>query len=270
MEVKTIEEVKIKVAEEMQKRWLDLSQIKGWLNGHKGIPQEAQEQIAEQIKALFAEYGLRPDLGHIVVLGDRPYVTREGLLYYARKSGQLQGIKVEIVERQKDFCLVKATVLTKDGGEFEAYGDASTSNTNRMVSPHLIRMAETRAINRALREAFPIGLCSYEELGEADIDISVEPATGEPNPTPSSSSSPAKASNGGVSKKQIGFMKKLLKEVFGENAEEEGKRMIAVYGKSSSKELTSKEASEIIDTLKKLKENKEKKEEGGEHDYDFE
>jgi len=267
MEVKTVEEVKIKVAEEMQKRWLDLSQIKGWLNGHKGIPQEAQEQIAEQIKALFAEYGLRPDLGHIVVLGDRPYVTREGLLYYARKSGQLQGIKVEIVERQKDFCLVKATVLTKDGGEFEAYGDASTSNTNRMVSPHLIRMAETRAINRALREAFPIGLCSYEELGEADIDISVEPAASEPN---SPSPSPTKTSNRGVSRKQIGYIKKLLKEVFGEKAEEEGKRMIAVYGKSSSKELTSKEASEIIDTLKKLKENKEKKEGGGEYDYDFE
>lgn len=168
-EMRTIEEVRIKVAEELQKRWLDVESIKGWLAGVGKIPQAAQKQIAEVVRSLFAEYGLRPDLGHIVILGDRPYVTREGLLYYARKSGQLMGIQVEIVERTKGFCLVKATVLTKDGGRFEAFGDASTDNTNRMVSPHLIRMAETRAINRALREAFPIGLCSYEELSEEDV-----------------------------------------------------------------------------------------------------
>jgi len=176
-EVKTIEQVRIKVAEELQEQWLDLTKIKGWLKGHKGIPERAQEHLAQQIRALFAEFGLRPDLGHIIVMGDRPYVTKEGLIYYAQKSGQLAGIEVEIIERTQDFCLIKATVRTKDGGKYEAYGDADKNNTNRMVTPHLIRMAETRAVNRALRVAFPIGLTSYEELAEQDILY--DPETGE-------------------------------------------------------------------------------------------
>ncbi|WP_457568300.1 hypothetical protein [Desulfurobacterium sp.] len=81
-EVKTVDQVRIKVAEELQKQWLDIGKIKGWIvvenekKSSKPIPEEAQEEIAKTIQALFAEFGLRPDLGHIVVLGSRPYVTK--------------------------------------------------------------------------------------------------------------------------------------------------------------------------------------------------
>ena len=266
-----IEEVRIKVAQELQKKWLDPDKIKGWLANTKDrkIPAEAQEQIAEVIRSLFAEYGLRPDLGHIVVLGDRPYVTREGLLYYARKSGQLKGIKVQVVERRKDFCLVKATVLTKDGGEFEAFGDADTSNTNRMVSPHLIRMAETRAINRALREAFPIGLCSYEELSESDALY--DPETGEvishgrldssSNDIGSSSgSSNIRVNSKPITEAQIRAIKTMAKDIWGERAEKEGKALLSLlFKKESTKELTREEASTFIRELKSIQEEKAKK-----------
>jgi hypothetical protein len=48
---------------------------------------------------------------------------------------------------------------------FVGYGDADPSNVSSMVRGAELRIAETRAVNRALRKAYGIGLCSVEELG---------------------------------------------------------------------------------------------------------
>jgi hypothetical protein len=48
---------------------------------------------------------------------------------------------------------------------FVGYGDADPSNTSPLVRGAELRVAETRAVNRALRKAYGIGLCSVEELG---------------------------------------------------------------------------------------------------------
>ena len=48
---------------------------------------------------------------------------------------------------------------------FVGYGDADPSNVSSMVHGAELRIAETRAVNRALRKAYGIGLCSVEELG---------------------------------------------------------------------------------------------------------
>ncbi|SMO59867.1 hypothetical protein SAMN06269117_11367 [Balnearium lithotrophicum] len=245
-EVKTTaDQVRIKVAEELQEQWLDLTRIKGWLKGHKGIPEKAQEHLAQQIRALFAEFGLRPDLGHIIVMGDRPYITKEGLIYYAQKSGQLAGIEVEIVERTQNFCLMKATVRTKDGGKYEAYGDADKNNTNRTISPHLIRMAETRAVNRALRVAFPIGLCSYEELAEQDILY--DPETGEVIEEKRQNNN----RNGDASDRQVNAIKTIAdKRKLSEEQLREFLKLLV--NKEKLEELDKEEASKVITELNKL------------------
>jgi len=48
---------------------------------------------------------------------------------------------------------------------FVGFGDADPSNVSPLVRGAEMRVAETRAVNRALRKAYGIGLCSVEELG---------------------------------------------------------------------------------------------------------
>jgi hypothetical protein len=48
---------------------------------------------------------------------------------------------------------------------FVGFGDADSSNVSSLVHGAEMRVAETRAVNRALRKAYGIGLCSVEELG---------------------------------------------------------------------------------------------------------
>ncbi|HEV3220172.1 MAG TPA: hypothetical protein VGZ48_10405 [Candidatus Acidoferrales bacterium] len=60
----------------------------------------------------------------------------------------------------------KATVYKSSHSRgFVGYGDADPSNVSLLVRGAEMRVAETRAVNRALRKAYGIGLCSVEELG---------------------------------------------------------------------------------------------------------
>jgi hypothetical protein len=59
----------------------------------------------------------------------------------------------------------KATVHKSKSTSFTGYGDADPSNVSPLVHGAEMRVAETRAVNRALRKAYGIGICSVEELG---------------------------------------------------------------------------------------------------------
>lgn len=95
-----------------------------------------------------------------------------GLLEEAHSQG-LRSIETELLHFEMDesgepvFALVKAKVRM-ESGTFEGIGDATRSNVGRSIVPHLIRMAETRAKARALRDATNIGMASLEEMGDED------------------------------------------------------------------------------------------------------
>jgi hypothetical protein len=62
----------------------------------------------------------------------------------------------------------EATVFTtKTCTGFTGYGDADPSNVSPLVHGAEMRVAETRAVNRALRKAYGIGICSVEELASS-------------------------------------------------------------------------------------------------------
>lgn len=105
----------------------------------------------------------------IVNLKGKEYVTYEGLLDVAHQM-KLHSIETELVQvptkENNDICIVKAVAKTEDGKSFEGYGDADPSNVNRLIAKHLIRMAETRAKARALRDLTNIGMTAIEEIVE--------------------------------------------------------------------------------------------------------
>jgi hypothetical protein len=114
------------------------------------------------------------DSKHTINLQGKDFVKYEGLLNAAHERG-LQSIETEEVCREftrgADGKLIGVLVIFKaavtgENKKFTGYGDATEKNVNRMVLPHLYRMAETRAKARALRDFCNIGMCSVEELGE--------------------------------------------------------------------------------------------------------
>ena len=107
--------------------------------------------------------------GEIISLDGKWFVTSAGLLRVALRRG-CRGIRTVLQERQSDPLsgrwVFKATVFRGEGSKgFVGYGDADPSNVSPLVRGAEMRVAETRAVNRALRKAYGIGLCSVEELG---------------------------------------------------------------------------------------------------------
>lgn len=101
-------------------------------------------------------------------------IKYEGLLTEAHKEG-LSFVSTDLVQIPTDangqVAIVKAEVTTKKG-RFSGLGDANPDNVNAMVVRHLLRVAETRAKARAMRDAINVGMVSLEELGsEAEEDI---------------------------------------------------------------------------------------------------
>jgi len=107
--------------------------------------------------------------GDLQLLENRWYVTHSGLLHIAQRR-RCFGIKTAIEDRLCDPVanrwVFKATVYKSPGSKgFAGYGDADPSNVSTLMHGAELRIAETRAVNRALRKAYGIGLCSVEELG---------------------------------------------------------------------------------------------------------
>lgn len=127
---------------------------------------------------------IRDDAGNVV--DEIDCIAFKGLLAKAHEEG-LKFTKTTLVQAPSDAngktAIVQATVRTRRG-TFSGIGDANPGNVNRRIAPHCIRMAETRAIARALRVAVNIGEVSVEEIGG---DVALEPiepqATHAPAPT---------------------------------------------------------------------------------------
>jgi hypothetical protein len=121
------------------------------------------------LKELTTRYSLSVALGDLQLIDGRWYVTHAGLLRLASRR-RCVGIEVEHALESSDPStgrwVFKATVYKSPGSKgFVGYGDADPSNVSSLVHGAEMRVAETRAVNRALRKAYGVGLCSVEELG---------------------------------------------------------------------------------------------------------
>lgn len=101
----------------------------------------------------------------------KQYVLFAGLLDEAHTLG-LKEIDTDLIQvpnpANDDTAIVKATVVMDDERRFSGIGDASPHNVGRNIAPHLIRMAETRAKARALRDAVNVGVTALEEIDDSE------------------------------------------------------------------------------------------------------
>src|SRR6266478_8792445 len=121
------------------------------------------------LKELTRRYALSVAAGHLQGLEGRWYVTHSGLLRIAqhrRCSGMRTTLQGELSDPVAHRWIFKATIYKTPASKgFVGYGDADPSNVSPLVRGAEMRVAETRAVNRALRKAYGIGLCSVEEIG---------------------------------------------------------------------------------------------------------
>ena len=106
--------------------------------------------------------------GELLYFSGKWYVSHSGLLRIAQRR-RCVGIDTEIEQHTTEASVgrwvFRATVHKSKSTSFVGYGDADPSNVSALVHGAEMRVAETRAVNRALRKAYGIGICSVEEIG---------------------------------------------------------------------------------------------------------
>jgi hypothetical protein len=112
----------------------------------------------------------------IVSRQGKDFVLYAGLLDMAHKSGLVSMIteckQIPDESNHKTAICTATATFQKDGVSmvFTGIGDAAPNNVAPAMQTCLIRMAETRAKSRALRDGVNIGVASIEELGNGAGD----------------------------------------------------------------------------------------------------
>ncbi|MBI2322884.1 MAG: hypothetical protein HYU88_12540 [Chloroflexi bacterium] len=190
----------------------------------------------------------------------RSFVLYAGLLDEAHRKG-LKAIRTALLQaptaENEYVAICQATVETEQG-TFMGIGDASPDNVPRLMRPHLLRMAETRAKARALRDAVNIGVAALEELGEPEASGEVEaggwregPASGLSEPAgPAGRRGQDDARRGNpATPAQLRAIHSIARERLRLSDAELDQRALSLFG-SRVGELTKSQASQLIDALR--------------------
>jgi hypothetical protein len=126
-------------------------------------PQKPEDRA---VVAVCRHYGFDPVLKHVVVIPrSGVYITRDGLLHVAHRSGQLDGIMVvqdPTFDTERNEWYAKVSVYRKDMSHpFTFPGRYPANGSNKQYAPE---MALKAAEAHALRRAFDItGLPTLDE-----------------------------------------------------------------------------------------------------------
>ena len=122
-----------------------------------GFDRLAPEQ-RELALAIAGKYELDTMLKHLVMIDGRPYITRDGLLHVAHRSGQLDGIETTEPGIVDGFWRASCSVYRKDMSRpFTYTGRYPTSGGNQKFAPEMaVKVAEVMALRRAFDVAAPV------------------------------------------------------------------------------------------------------------------
>ena len=99
----------------------------------------------------------------------KPYITHVGLVWLANHRGKpwngtIVSHEIKWNQSGHPHAAVVVFKVWDDEQEHTDIGDACAINVGKMIAPHLIRMASTRAQNRALRAFVRYAGCTADEL----------------------------------------------------------------------------------------------------------
>jgi hypothetical protein len=124
------------------------------------------------------------DRRYVIQREGKDFALYAGLLDLAHERGLLsiETVLVQLpTEANGNVAVVQATVRLSDAQgvlrSFQGIGDAAPGNVNRMMAPHLLRLAETRAKARALRDAVNVGEALADDPSDDAPEPSVAPRT---------------------------------------------------------------------------------------------
>ena len=201
----------------------------------------------------------------------RSFVLYAGLLDEAHEKG-LKSIRTELLQSPSaengETTICQAVIEMGDGRIFTGIGDATPHNVGRSIVPHAIRMAETRAKARALRDAINVGAVALEELGDLEDapsaptwdEASAPPrqrlAQPTPSPTPLRRAAPAPAATSGAATggdlatpAQVRAIYLIGRDQHSMSDADVDGRSVELYGVRPA-ELSKKQASGLITALK--------------------
>src|SRR5580765_1550480 len=135
----------------------------------KSLYGDLPKPIFRALKELIQRHQILVTNGDVKFFDGGWYVTHSGLLRLAERL-RCAGIDCRPVLESSDPVtsrwVFRAEVFKSRACKgFVGYGDADPSNVSPLVHGAEMRVAETRAVNRALRKAYGIGICSVEEIG---------------------------------------------------------------------------------------------------------
>ncbi len=109
----------------------------------------------------------RLDERFITKIKGKDFVKYPGLLDLGHKMGisKLEVTPLQFPNNENGrLAICMAEIVSKTGEVFKDIGDADPGNCDPLVAKHILRMASTRAIARALRSFTNIGMTCLEEI----------------------------------------------------------------------------------------------------------
>src|ERR1700758_544640 len=119
---------------------------------------ETSQRTLRGLRELTVMHSLSVAAGDLQLLDGRWYVTHAGLLRLSQRKrccGIHTALQKDLSDPSANRWVFKATVYRSPNSKgFVGYGDADPSNVSSLVHGAEMRVAETRAVNRALRKAY--------------------------------------------------------------------------------------------------------------------
>ena len=137
----------------------------------KAIGIDANDPVHQAALLACNNYGLDPLMKHVIVIPrGGPFVTRDGYLHVAHRSGQFDGMTIEDTGEEPTHWWAKCAVFRKDMSHpFRYVGRYPKAGTNKKYGQE---MAVARAERTALSRAFPVEGMSGGEPEDRQPDTS--------------------------------------------------------------------------------------------------